>query len=382
MNGPAQTGSPSLVVKPTTEMAMTSVVHAASMRRLRSTTARLLSAADDTTARRHDGTTMLASSGVPLLQAPATDDASGPESGVGPRRIAQHRAADGRRIATTGGGISEEPMNGHRGTRCDRLRRWTVLAAVLAAGVAQAPTVVASQTPAAASTLSITLGDGDLTVAGEGCTGGRTVTLDLRGRNVDAESAGDFGEVAEQVVVVPSGDGSWTLTRTITADRWELQASAECGDDGVDGFIYESRQIFAPTFADLAIEGIDLSRPVATDAALAFEVVGSCFSSRDVTVRVQDILFETFDRAGLLDLGTDGSASVVLTTPSEPGSYYLVALCGSWLGMPEVLTVVAAPPPTTSEPTLQASTTSPDRFPASPVAPAAAPIASSITYTG
>lgn len=273
-------------------------------------------------------------------------------------------------------------MNGHRGTRCERLRRWTVLAAVLAAGVSQAPAVVAGQTPAAASTMSITLGDGDLTVAGGGCTGGRTVTLDLRGRNIDAEPAGDFGEVAEQVIVVPSGDGSWTLTRAITADRWELEASAECGDDGVDGFTYEPRQIFAPTFADLVIAGIDLTEPVATDTALSFEVVGSCFSSRDVTVRVQDILFETFDSAGPLELGPDGRASVVLTTPSEPGAYYLVALCGTWLGMPEVLTVVAAPPSTTPEPTLQASATPPEPARTTPVAPAAAPIASSVTYTG
>lgn len=209
--------------------------------------------------------------------------------------------------------------------------------------------------------------------SGEGCTGGRTVTVNLEVSVVDTDfvaraqhrsralARGSWRYVARidneeepepittTATATPAADGTWSVSLAVPDARFSGRVYADCGDPTVDGFRYVGRFAYDDNQADLHISRTSpTSSP--TGGVVTVHAEGRC----DEGVR-----FQFLDSSGTAVTAPSGTAPPVgskpfqsftatLAAPATPGSYLIAGTCGDEQGSPGSYDVFS---PTTLAPT-------------------------------
>jgi hypothetical protein len=202
--------------------------------------------------------------------------------------------------------------------------------------------------------------DDVLEVRGEGCTGGRTVSVrfvgsaegtfearreaEQRSRVTGTMGAADHeGEIFHDVVAVePAADGSWSMTWSPPAAGYAVEVDADCGDPTADGFRYVRRYHEESAVADLFLERLSpTASPVGGTITAHGE--GRCDDVPSLVVARRD--GTTVGAPGPLRPG-DGTSMLAgeVVAPWLPGSYVVVPRCGDEYGYPQELQVFEPEP--------------------------------------
>ncbi len=206
--------------------------------------------------------------------------------------------------------------------------------------------------------ISYEVGDDAISIAGEQCTGGRTVTISYRTYGIaegPVESHRAFGEALAQrdlvaavaanaavvggndepgvidatIEVTPEADGTWTAEVPIDPDLYVIEVTATCGDPLADGFSYGARLFYlGGGYADVYADRVSpTSSPVG--GQVAAYLYGDCEDGATVTIgRGDEVLAES---SSVVPTWTVPS-KVTLTAPSSPGTYDLRATCDGEVG--------------------------------------------------
>lgn len=178
-------------------------------------------------------------------------------------------------------------------------------------------------------------------LSGEGCTGGRTVSVQLTAHSTQGSS-----EVAS-ATVTPAADGTWTYLWSADGlpKQWRVLGDADCGDPAADGFRYVSRTTFAIGPAELEVTS---AQPSTTEAGsdLVAVVVGRCPGVVDA-VLADDTGAVVATSGPIAGNGAENTYRLNLTAPETPGSYRLLGRCSDVPGaaVDYVVTSVGLQPP-------------------------------------
>ncbi len=183
------------------------------------------------------------------------------------------------------------------------------------------PLVVAATSPS--TSIRARHGAGTVTIAGDGCTGGRTVRARIE---VSSEWTGEDGP--ETVEASPVGSGSWSIEHPVPTGSFLLSATVDCGDPTETGFRYSALTV-RERRTDLFVERASPeSSP--TGGAVRVLVRGDC--PEGAAVGFATLTGETRSSASVEFTDSGGSGVGTLSAPDEAGTYRLRSTCGDLEG--------------------------------------------------
>ena len=169
-------------------------------------------------------------------------------------------------------------------------------------------------------------------MTGEGCDGGREVTVAWTDSAFSGESGGGFGPVK------PASDGSWSAPVEMPEDL-NRYFTADCGDPFGTGFRYVLSRSFYAANSDLEVTAV--TPPVVTVGSdFVVVVVGACPANIDAVV--YDDTGAVVARSSAIDgNGSKNTYRFNLTAPDAVGGYHVAGRCGVSAGPGVALSVVS-----------------------------------------